>query len=94
MLSHLKPKKNILQNTKIKVSATSRSKIALCIIFFLILPISSCTTFSLIFSSLKEINGSSNPTSIPWIDNQAECLHTHRIWQDNKCWDYEHSSIF
>jgi hypothetical protein len=93
MLSNLKPKKNILQNTKIQVSATP-SKIVLCIIFLIILPICTFTTFSFIFSLFTYGDASSNPTSIPWIDNQSECLHTHRTWQDNKCWDEEHSSTF
>ena len=34
------------------------------------------------------------PTSIPWIHSEAECKHTKRMWQDNQCWDYEHSMTF
>lgn len=93
MLLNSKSKKNILQNKKIKVSPTP-NKIVFCIIFLIILPVCTFTTFSFIFSLFTYSELSPNPTSIPWIDNQSECLHTHRTWQDNKCWDDEHSSTF
>ncbi|MBD2299275.1 hypothetical protein [Nostoc sp. FACHB-190] len=35
-----------------------------------------------------------HPTSIPWINNESDCRHTGRSWQDNKCWDHEHSLMF
>lgn len=40
------------------------------------------------------IEGSSHPTSIPWIDHESKCQRTGRIWDENKCWDNQHNPMF
>lgn len=57
-----------------------------------------CNT-SLVFSSTNSTfratqNTLTNPTSIPWIDNESRCHNSDRIWRDGKCWDYEHNPMF
>jgi hypothetical protein len=39
-------------------------------------------------------NASFHPTAIPWLQSEAECVHTGRIWRDDKCWDGEHDANF
>ncbi|MBD2207708.1 hypothetical protein H6G33_35870 [Calothrix sp. FACHB-1219] len=60
------------------------------IIYSLFHSSSSASLFSFLYSN-KE---SPYATSIPWIDNAAECQDTQREWHDNKCWDKEHSPSF
>lgn len=57
---------------------------------------SGCYTGSLLLSSVdvNSIFNSSNPTSIPWIDNQSRCEQSGRIWRNDKCWDYQHNAMF
>ncbi len=45
---------------------------------------------SYLTSSLNIIH----PTSIPGIKDQKKCELAGRVWQDNKCWDYEHNPSF
>ncbi|BAZ03411.1 hypothetical protein [Calothrix sp. NIES-3974] len=33
-------------------------------------------------------------TSIPWLQNRADCEHTSRTWEGGKCWDGEHDPTF
>ena len=64
---------------------------------FLLLAIFSTSSFSIFqffFSSTTSKSTESHPTSIPWIDNELQCQHTKRVWQDDKCWDAEHSPTF
>ncbi|BAY61054.1 hypothetical protein NIES22_11150 [Calothrix brevissima NIES-22] len=77
--------------------------IALVMAFLLGLPISTfIIIYSLFYSSssasllsfLYSNKESPYATSIPWIDNAAECQDTQREWHDNKCWDKEHSPSF
>ncbi len=72
------------------------SNIVLLIGFVIVFLASIYATFPLIFSSINSIFTpiSPYPTSIPWINNQSECRHTNRTWQDGKCWDSEHSPMF
>lgn len=65
----------------------------LIIFAFIILTGGISTIF--FFKSLipKEIN-SAFPTSIPWVNNQNDCEKFNRTWNDNKCWDNEHSPNF
>ncbi|TAF09897.1 MAG: hypothetical protein EAZ77_04260 [Nostocales cyanobacterium] len=37
---------------------------------------------------------SQHPTSIPWIDNSISCENSGRVWENDKCWDSEHSAMF
>ncbi|MBD2775603.1 hypothetical protein ICL16_26985 [Iningainema sp. BLCCT55] len=62
----------------------------------IILGPSSFVTISYVLSSVSTIVSSStdHPTSIPWINNKSDCKHTGRTWRDDKCWDYEHNSMF
>ena len=62
--------------------------------FLIIISICSYTIFPFALSSLTPTSSSYYPTSIPWIDDEAECEHTGRIWNDGKCWDREHSPNF
>lgn len=66
------------------------------IVSLIILGISSFLIASYILSLVSSIVSSSvtSPTSIPWIENKSDCQDTNRTWRDNKCWDYEHSSMF
>ncbi|MTJ06830.1 MULTISPECIES: hypothetical protein [unclassified Anabaena] len=54
--------------------------------------------FTVLFFVLPAINIPStytpHTTSIPWIDDEHECQKTGRIWNNNKCWDDEHSPDF
>lgn len=68
-------------------------------IFFLlglliIFIISSFAILTLVLSSISSIPTSSYPTSIPGINNKFDCERTHRLWNDDKCWDSEHSPMF
>ncbi len=57
--------------------------------------VSSLALFTLVLSSISSVPTSSPyPTSIPWINNQFECERTDRIWNEDKCWDSEHSPTF
>ncbi|MEH1826952.1 MAG: hypothetical protein V7L22_16575 [Nostoc sp.] len=66
------------------------------LVSLIILGISSFLIASYILSLVSSIVSSSviSPTSIPWIENKSDCQNTNRTWQDNKCWDYEHSLMF
>lgn len=57
---------------------------------------SSFVIASSIISTLDDFisNSTYSPTSIPWINNNYDCKHSGRVWQDNKCWDEEHSPMF
>jgi hypothetical protein len=37
---------------------------------------------------------STHPTGIPWLQSEAECLNSGRVWQDEICWDEEHDANF
>lgn len=43
-----------------------------------------------------KINNASSyyPTSIPWIDNSLSCEKSGRVWNNDQCWDAEHSALF
>jgi hypothetical protein len=63
-------------------------------IFFLVFFISS---FYILFFSKSLINNHPNlafPTSIPGVDNQEYCEQFNRRWENNKCWDNQHSPYF
>lgn len=68
----------------------------LLLVSLIILGTSSFMITSYILSLVSSIVSSSvtSPTSIPWIENKSDCENTNRTWGDNKCWDYEHSSMF
>lgn len=53
----------------------------------LVLPVFSSPVFT-------NVGTSYHPTSIPWIDNSSQCEHSGRSWENNKCWDSEHSPTF
>ncbi|TVP61430.1 MAG: hypothetical protein EA343_14265 [Nodularia sp. (in: Bacteria)] len=61
---------------------------------FIIFIISSFAILSLVFPSISFMPTSPHPTSIPWINNKFDCERTYRIWNDDKCWDSEHSPTF
>ncbi len=93
MISNSKPPKNISihkQNT----GFWNSNNIVLSIVFFIVLPTCSFSTFSSVLSLLSSSGDSHFPTSIPWIDNQAQCQNTNRTWHNNKCWDNEQSPMF
>jgi hypothetical protein len=50
--------------------------------------------FSYVSSASTSMSISSHPASIPWLDNEAKCKHTHRTWHNGKCWDSEHNLLF
>lgn len=33
-------------------------------------------------------------TAIPWLQNEADCLNTGRLWDGGTCWDAEHDPNF
>jgi hypothetical protein len=33
-------------------------------------------------------------TAIPWLQNEAACLETGRVWEGEACWDAEHDPNF
>jgi hypothetical protein len=55
--------------------------------FLTLLPISPLPVFI-------NVGTSYHPTSIPWIDNSSQCEHSGRSWENNECWDSEHSPMF
>lgn len=70
-----------------------------CVFFigaFIVLSTSSFVLICSIISSVSSFISTSTvqPTSIPWINNESDCKHTGRTWNDNKCWDDEHSMMF
>ncbi|MCV3217428.1 hypothetical protein OGM63_28625 [Plectonema radiosum NIES-515] len=80
-----------------KFQLSTRAKIMLFAVFVAVLPTSGFCTASLILS-LSYLDSTStsvnHPTSIPWLTEKYQCQHTHRIWRDDKCWDYEHNPMF
>ncbi len=67
--------------------------------FFVIVTFSTLTTVSQIYLALTRSYSALNrtsfeATSIPWINTQIECEHSGRNWQNNQCWDAEHSPTF
>ncbi len=97
-------KKSLLFNNgqKNKPTADNRHRNmykAVLYVFLLSVPVSTYVLLTLIlpmFSSPVFINvGTSyHPTSIPWIDNSSQCEHSGRSWENNECWDSEHSPMF
>ncbi|WP_062295709.1 hypothetical protein [Nostoc piscinale] len=91
--SHASKKLHTPKNTKTFANPIN-------IVFFvtscIILSTSSLMMLSSVIPSVTSAISSPNayPTSIPWINNESECQHTGRSWQDNKCWDNEHSLMF
>jgi hypothetical protein len=77
---------------------SNTAKIMFFAAFVAVLPTSGFCTASLILS-LSYVGSTStadisHPTSIPWLTDKSQCQHTHRIWRDGKCWDYEHNPMF
>ncbi|MBD2356978.1 hypothetical protein H6G41_20505 [Tolypothrix sp. FACHB-123] len=102
MLSNFKTKKKFLRAKTGKPFWTFNN-IVLGMAFFLGLPVATFiiiyslfygSSSSSLFSFLNSSKESPHATSIPWIDNAAECQYTQREWHDNKCWDKEHSPSF
>jgi hypothetical protein len=52
------------------------------------------STINLETSSKINLETFYHPASIPWIDNLLSCEKSGRIWEDDKCWDSEHSAMF
>jgi hypothetical protein len=52
------------------------------------------TVLSFVLPSINIPSRYTHATSIPWIDNEHECQKTGRTWDNNKCWDDEHSPDF
>lgn len=79
-----------------KSQFSTSAKVMLFTAFVAILPTSTFCTASLIMSYVGSTStaSASHPTSIPWLNDKSQCEHTHRTWEDNKCWDYEHSPMF
>ncbi|MBW4646014.1 MAG: hypothetical protein KME23_23985 [Goleter apudmare HA4340-LM2] len=84
-------------NTKSKNNyRVNDPKVALLTTFFVTLFSSGFYSAFLILSSIEfgSASTSHNPTSIPWINNQAACAQSGRTWSNDKCWDYEHNPLF
>ncbi|MBD2294088.1 hypothetical protein H6G06_11440 [Anabaena sphaerica FACHB-251] len=64
------------------------------ILFFFMIVSGSISTLFLFKSLIPTKTHSVFPTSIPWINTQQECEKLTRTWNNNKCWDNEHSSTF
>lgn len=67
--------------------------------YFIVLPIFTLITLSLLLplftaNLFTSIGISHHSTSIPWIDDASECEHTGRDWRDRKCWDDKHNPMF
>jgi hypothetical protein len=60
----------------------------------LVLSLSTFTTLPSLLSLFTDLSTLTHPTSIPWIHNKSECIHTGRKWRDGECWDSEHSDMF
>jgi hypothetical protein len=51
--------------------------------------------FRVITPALKaQQNAEAHPTALPWLETEAACKHTDRVWKDGDCWDKEHSPDF
>jgi hypothetical protein len=85
-----------LNHKKNHNSPVTHFKFALFTTFSFTIVSSGIYTIFLIVSASNfgETSTANNPTSIPWIDNQATCAKTGRTWSDDKCWDYEHNALF
>ena len=47
-----------------------------------------------IYPTEVEKNQVISPTSIPWIKSEEKCLRSNRVWEDDKCFDFEWSHLF
>ena len=81
-------------NKKLKLSVSNAIKLTLLTAFYSLLGISGFYIGSVIISYLTDSLTTIHPTSIPWIQTQAECEKSGRNWQDNKCWDNKHNPSF
>jgi hypothetical protein len=65
------------------------------ILSFVVLVISLISIFqSIAYISSIFFPSSTHPAVIPWINNQAECEKTGRIWRNGGCLESEHSPTF
>ncbi|MEA5577852.1 hypothetical protein [Anabaena sp. UHCC 0451] len=65
----------------------------LAFLFFIILS-GTISTLFVVKSLIPDKINSVFPASIPWINTQDECEKSNRNWNENKCWDQEHSPTF
>ncbi len=59
----------------------------------LVIPLFS-SPISIDVGDISNMGTSYYPTSIPWINNPSRCENSGRSWENNKCWDSEHSPTF
>ncbi|PAX52587.1 hypothetical protein CK510_18555 [Brunnivagina elsteri CCALA 953] len=67
------------------------------IIILVNLVITGCICLQFIVSWMNPYNSGTSqnfPTSLPWIHTKSDCEHRGRKWDNNKCWDSEHSMFF
>ncbi|WP_353928938.1 hypothetical protein WJM97_11410 [Okeanomitos corallinicola TIOX110] len=55
--------------------------------------VSNSSSISIYPAKINE-ETSYHPTSIPWIDNSSSCEKSGRVWENEQCWDGEHSALF
>ncbi len=70
--------------------------VAINIIILVNLVITGCICLQFIISWINQYNATSEsfPTSLPWIQTKSDCEYRGRKWDNNKCWDSEHSMLF
>ncbi|TAF09226.1 MAG: hypothetical protein EAZ77_05845 [Nostocales cyanobacterium] len=79
---------------QINFSVVSTVKCVSFTFFFGTLIFCGFYTGSLMISYVTSSLNTIHPTSIPGIKDQEECQSTGRVWQDDKCWDYDHNPSF
>jgi hypothetical protein len=75
---------------------SQKINLAINIIILVNLVISGCICLQAIISWINSYNATfqSHPTSLPWIYTKSDCEYRGRKWDNNKCWDSEHSILF
>lgn len=63
---------------------------------FLLISLSAATILSWVIlqSWLAKAAYTVHPTGIPWLETQADCEKSGRVWQEGNCWDSEHDPTF
>lgn len=64
-------------------------------VFVSLMVLSVLGVLQFLFPTLASLDLSEpHPTTIPYIQNEAECLRSEKIWRDGQCWDFQHSPFF
>ncbi|WP_157087472.1 hypothetical protein [Anabaena sp. CA = ATCC 33047] len=83
-----------LHNRKAKMNPELVNKLVIYSSSTAVLFTVSLVIVKALFFYFSSLDKAPFPASIPWIQNQFECEKTGRNWNNNQCWDEEHSPWF